>query len=160
MHINEKLLIGWKEWCALSKLNIPAIKTKIDTGAKTSSLHAENIKLIQHHGNSYVSFQIYPLQNNTSIVINCESKIIDERMIMSSNGQKEHRYIIQTPITLGNKTWDIELSLSNRDPLKFRMLLGREALKGMAIIDPERMLCQGRILQRKLREMYKVIHSS
>lgn len=147
-YMTNKLLIGWKEWCALKGLGIKSLKAKIDTGARTSSLHAENITPFLQDGESYVSFQVFPFQNNTIRVVNCQAKVIDERMIMSSNGQKELRYIIKTPITLGPKTWDIELSLSNRDPLKFRMLLGREALQGLVIIDPEITFFQGRVTKK------------
>ncbi len=148
------LLIGWREWCALPNLNIPAIKVKIDTGARTSALHAFNIHATQRKGKKYVNFSVFPLQGNNKTIIHCEAPVVDERSIMSSNGHREHRYIITTEIKIAQQLWSIELSLSNRDPLKFRMLLGREALKNLAIIDPNRDYCQGKIKKINLKDIY------
>lgn len=134
--MGDKLIIGWNEWCRLPKLNLPAIKAKIDTGAKTSSLHADNIKAVIRNKKKYVYYDVHPIQRNNDIVVRCRSLVIDERSIMSSNGQKERRYIIATSLRLGTKVWDIELSLSNRDPLKYRLLLGREALSRYVVINP------------------------
>lgn len=153
--INEHLLIGWREWCALPQLNVPAIKVKIDTGARTSALHAFNIRLQRKKGKDYVHFSVYPIQGNKNFAINCESLLVDQRYFMSSNGHKEYRYVILTEITLGDQTRSIELSLSNRDPLKFRMLLGREALKNLACIDTARSFCQGRIRKIELKKIYR-----
>jgi hypothetical protein len=151
---NNLLIIGWREWCALPQLNIPAIKVKIDTGARTSALHAFNIQLHHRKGKHYARFAVYPIQGNKTIVINCEALVVDERAITSSNGHREHRYIILTEITLNSQTREIELSLSDRDPLKFRMLLGREALKNLAVIDASRSFCQGRIKKNDLKDLY------
>lgn len=145
------VLIGWREWCALPDLNIPAIKVKVDTGARTSALHAFNIRLI---GKKHVAFSIYPIQGNKEIIVNCMATIVDKRYITSSNGHKEHRYIIMASIQLGDLTREIEVSLSNRDPLKFRMLLGREALKNWALINPGRSFCQGKIKKKELKKIY------
>ena len=152
--LQDKLLIGWREWCALPHLNIPAIKVKIDTGARTSALHAFNIKSWVKKDKKYVNFSVYPLQGNNKIIIHCEAPVVDERIITSSNGHREHRYIILTEIKIAHQIWSIELSLSDRDPLKFRMLLGREALKKWAIIDPSRNYCQGRIKKIDLKNIY------
>lgn len=154
--INKVLLIGWREWCALPQLNIPAIKAKIDTGARTSALHAFNIRLHTQKDRQYVLFSVYPIQGNKNIAVDCESLLIDQRDIMSSNGHKEHRYIILTQITLGNQTREIELSLSDRDPLKFRMLLGREALKNWALVDTTHSFFQGRIQKPTLKKLYRL----
>lgn len=151
----NRLLIGWYEWCALPNLKLPAIKAKIDTGAKTSALHAENIKTFEKNGINWVRFTVYPLQGNKLIKIRCSAQLIDERAIMSSNGHKEHRYVIVTPLTLGNITWDIELTLSNREPLKFRMLLGREALKNHTLISPNNTCLQRKVKQSTLKKLYK-----
>lgn len=131
--IRDKLLLGRDAWCRLPDLNIDKIKAKIDTGAKTSSLHAFNIRLIK---NDIVRFDIHPLQRDDSIVTSCEAKVIDERHIMSSNGHIENRYIIETTLIIANQSWKIEISLSNRDPLRYRFLLGREALKNRIVVDP------------------------
>ncbi|MES2203590.1 MAG: RimK/LysX family protein [Pseudomonadota bacterium] len=140
----NKILVGRSEWCGLPELNIPLIKAKIDTGAKTSAIHAFDIcsKVIDHK--PYASFKVHPLQGDTHITITCEAPIIDERYIMSSNGHKEHRYIIMTSLKLGKHVYQIELSLSNRDPLTFRLLLGREALNKRMIVDPSVTCQQGK----------------
>lgn len=153
-HMIEILPIGWCEWCALPTLHLPAIKAKIDTGAKTSALHAEDIKPFHKAGQEWVHFSVFPLTGHESTKIQCAAQIIDCRSIMSSNGHKEERYVIKTPINLGPFTWDIELTLSNRDPLRFRMLLGRSALKKNIIIHPNKTCLQGKIKQAALRRFY------
>lgn len=149
-----RLLIGWREWCALPKLNIPAIKLKVDTGARTSALHAFGIRPTLKKGKHLVSFYIFPIQGNDKIKIHCEKPILDLRHVISSNGHRELRYVIETEIILGSLTWNIEMSLSNRDPLKFRMLLGREAFKNLVTVDPSRSYCQGKIKKRELLKIY------
>lgn len=152
---DNKILVGWNEWCSLPLLGLPAIKAKIDTGAKTSALHAFHISTFYKNEHKHVHFCIHPLQGDNKITQECEAPIIDERYIMSSNGHREHRYVISTDILFGNEKWQIELTLSNRDPLKFRMLLGREALNGRVIIDPNHTLCQGRIKKDELKAIYR-----
>lgn len=149
----NKYLVGWREWCTLPSLAIPAIKVKIDTGAKTSALHAFNIKRVEKKSRTYVRFSVHPLQDNAQLVIDCESPVVDERSIMSSNGLREFRYIIITTISLGQKKWDIELSLSNRDPLTFRMLLGRQALENL-LVDPSHSYFQKKFKKSELRNIY------
>jgi len=136
MEVHNKLLIGRSEWFALPLLHIPFIKAKIDTGAKTSALHAFNIEYDDADGQPWVHYDIHPIQGNDQVIVRCTSLVIDQRMIMISNGHKENRYVILTSLSLGSKTWPIELTLSNRDPLRFRLLLGREALNHHVIIDP------------------------
>lgn len=140
VHYN-KFLIGWQEWCSLPELNIKYIKAKIDTGARTSALHAYNIKEFSRNGIKVLRFDIYPLQGSQDTIIKAEARVLDKRYVMSSNGHKENRYVILTPLELNGFTWDIQLTLSNRDPLRFRMLLGREALSRHCIIDPSRSNC-------------------
>ena len=132
----EKLLVGRDEWCRLPDLHITAIKAKIDTGARTSALHAFNIKPIKKDHKRYVKFDIHPMQGDDHVLITCKAPIFDERHIMSSSGHIEHRYVIQTTLTIGGQSWPIEMTLSNRDPLRYRMLLGREALNNRVLIDP------------------------
>lgn len=152
--MNNRLYIGWQEWCALPDLGIPAVKAKIDTGAKTSALHAFDIHPLEIDKHPHVKFKLHPLQNNTRIVHQCQALIIDERLVKSSNGQIEQRYVIATTIKLGSQQWNIEVTLSNRDPLKFRMLLGREALHTKILIDPNHKLCQGKISRLTLKKFY------
>jgi ribosomal protein S6--L-glutamate ligase len=152
----KKVLVGRSEWCSLLDLGIPAIKAKIDTGAKTSAIHAFDICAETINHEKYVYFKVHPIQGNTNIVTSCQALIVDERYIMSSNGHKEHRYIIMTDIQLGENIYTIELSLSNRDPLVFRMLLGREALNKRMIVDPS-LTCQqgGRYTRTAINSLYK-----
>lgn len=154
-HHPPKILLGWQEWCALPKLRIPAIKTKMDTGAKTAALHASEIEPFHRQGQSFVRFNVHPLQRNHLLQQHCTAPIVDQRLITNSGGHKELRYIIHTRIHLGTLAWDIEVSLTNRDPMVFRMLLGREALKGHSIIDPAKILCQGKMKNVDLRKLYK-----
>lgn len=150
----EPMSIGWYEWCGLPDLRLPAIKAKIDTGAKTSALHAFNIKPYRIKGVKHVRFDIHPLQRNNLITRHCHAEVIDERDVTSSNGHKEHRYVILTTLQMGEQQWDIELTLSNRDPLKFRMLIGREAMNKHLIIHPSRRCMIQRIKMVDLFAMY------
>ena len=153
--LTNKLLIGRNEWCQLPMLNIPAIKAKIDTGAKTSAIHAFNIKPFFRKKMKFVYFNLLPIQASQKIIIPCKAQVIDERFIMSSNGHKENRYVIQTPLRIGDQCWDIELTLSNRDPLRFRLLLGREALNNHVLIDPSLSCNQGKITTDIISTLYK-----
>lgn len=146
--------MGWQEWCALPQLHIPAIKVKLDTGAKTSALHAWDVKPVQRHGEHYIHFIVHPLQRNMQLTQICHAKLIDHRVFISSNGQKEWRYVISTSITLGIRSFEIEISLTNRDTMAFRMILGRDALKGQVIIDPGKMMRQGKLTKRQIRSLY------
>lgn len=130
--------MGWREWVALPELNIPAIKAKIDTGAKTSALHAFKVKRIQRNTIDKVQFSLHPVQRNHDIVLMCEARLIDERAVCNSGGQWEKRYVIQTLMTVGETTLPIEITLTNRDKMGFRMLLGRQALRQYEhlLIDP------------------------
>lgn len=150
-----QLIIGRNEWCALPDLHVPAIKVKIDTGARTSAIHAFNIEPVMRQGIKYVHFDILPLQTNGDILIACKAPILDERYIMSSNGHKEHRYVIATQLRLNQELWNIELTLSNRDPLRFRMLLGREALSNRVLIHPGITCHQGKVSKQQLRKIYQ-----
>lgn len=152
--MGNKLLIGRHEWCSFPDLCIPLIKGKVDTGAKTSAIHAFNIKMKSKKNKQYAIFDVYPIQSNADIVITCRAPVIDERHIMSSNGHKEARLIIQTKLILGDESWPIELSLSNRDPLKYRLLLGREALRSRVLIDPDHTSYQKKISKKTLIATY------
>jgi ribosomal protein S6--L-glutamate ligase len=149
-----KFLMGWVEWCALPGLNIPAIKVKVDTGAKTSVLHAEEIKIYRKNRQEFVKFHILPLQNNHEVRIQTHALVVDQRIVTSSNGTREERVVIRTPVMLADHAWDIEVTLTNRQILSYRMLLSREAVQGKVIIDPERKLCLGRISKATLRKLY------
>jgi len=151
----DKMLIGCQEWSALPKLHIPAIKAKIDTGAKTSALHASHIKPFHRQGELYVHFVVHPLQRNTLKEQLCTALVVDQRSVMNTGGHKEHRYVILTTIELAGLSWEIEISLTNRESLAFRMLLGRDALKGHSLIDPGRIFIQGRLTPTQLKALYR-----
>ncbi|WP_211047397.1 30S ribosomal protein S6--L-glutamate ligase [Lutibacter sp. B1] len=152
----EKLLIGSEEWCNLPDLGIPAIKARVDSGAKTSSIHAVNISTFKRDGHKWVRYEVFPLQDNRRVSIHCESKIVNTRYIKSSTGVSEKRYIIKTPLTLGNDTWDIEITLANRDSMGYRMLLGREAMIGRTVIDPSQEQCVVNYSFEQLNKFYKI----
>ncbi len=149
-----KTIIGNQEWCSFPELGIPAIKARIDSGAKTSSIHAFNISRFRRNGLPWVSFEAHPIQNNRGIVIRCERPLIDKRVIRNSSGLTETRYVISAPVTLGDETWDIELTLANRDSMGFRMLLGREAMNGRLVVDPSLDCALGDRTKAEIREHY------
>lgn len=151
----DKVLVGWNEWCRLPDLGVPAIKAKIDTGARTSALHAFDTRLTRGGYRTYVEFNAHPLQRRDDIIVPCHALLIDERHIMSSSGHRERRYVILTQLILGGQSWEIELTLSQRDELAFRMLLGREALSHRTIVDPGRELVQGKPRKKQILVYYK-----
>lgn len=141
-----KTTIGWEEWCALPDLRLPAIRAKIDTGAKTSALHATRIEPFEKKGQSYVRFQVAPLKRNKGIKILCEAPVIDLRTITSSNGEMERRYVIETALLINGGVFKTEVTLTSRHKMTFRMLLGRGALrKGRLIVDPAKSYMLGKI---------------
>lgn len=137
----DRPIIGWREWVVLPDLETPPIKAKIDTGARTSALHAFRIRPFTKDGVPFVEFFIHPEQHRRRPEIKCEAAILDQREIMSSNGQKELRYVIETAANIGGETFNIELTLANRNELGFRMLIGRQAVRGHFVIDPGRSYC-------------------
>lgn len=151
----EKIIIGWQEWVSFSDLGIPAIKAKIDTGAKTSSLHAEDIEHFKKNGHNYVRFNVYPLQKNRSLTLSCEGLLVDKRHVKSSCGEIEKRPVIQTHVTMGDLTWLIEINLTKRDYMGFHLLLGREALQGHILIDPAKKFLHGGLSRRQALYRYR-----
>tara|TARA_B110000046_G_scaffold141835_1_gene148617 strand:- start:12695 stop:14092 length:1398 start_codon:yes stop_codon:yes gene_type:complete len=152
----EKTIIGSEEWCQLTQLGIPAIKVRVDSGAKTSALHAFNIQTFKRGNVSWVSFDVHPLQNNRKVSLRCEAPILDRRIIKNTSGASEKRYVIKIPMRLGEQFWEIELTLTNRDSMGYRMLLGREAMAGRVLVDPSSSMNLGRISDLELREMYGI----
>lgn len=150
----DKTLIGSEEWCAFPQLGIPAIKARIDSGAKTSALHAINIKIFHKNNEEWLRFDINPIQNNTKSIIHCEAQLIDQRIVKSSSGTREKRYVIRTDIKLGEHNYQVEVTLTNRDSMGYRMLLGREAMVGRLIVDPERRFVLGQPSSESLKEYY------
>ncbi len=143
-HLSKtKLTIGWREWVSLPDLNVGAIKAKVDTGARTSSLHAFRIEPFNREDATWVRFELHPLQRSRAMSVACEARVVDERSVRSSNGSVDRRYIIKTLLRIGDVAWPIELSLANRDEMGFRMLLGRTALRGRTVIEPGRSFLLG-----------------
>lgn len=134
----NKKIIGWREWVKLPQLNIPFIKAKIDTGARTSSIHAFNLEFFTKEDIDYVRFTVYPEQRNSKSKIKTEAKIHEFRKVKSSNGHQTRRPMIITELELMGERWLIELTLANRDEMGFRMLLGREGFRKRVIVDAGR----------------------
>jgi len=135
--MSDRIKIGWREWLSLPELGIPAIKAKTDTGARTSSLYAFFVEPFVREGRQMVRFGVHPMQHHRDLEVICEHPVKDHRMITDSGGHREMRYVIETLVKLGERSWPVEITLSNRDRMKFRMLLGRTALKGIEVIPEE-----------------------
>ena len=135
----EKLLtLGWREWVSLPDLGIEAIKAKVDTGARTSAIHAFELNTFSDNGRDKVEFRIHPLQKDEATVVTCVADVLDQRVVTGSGGHKEERIVILTTLSIGGHSWPIEATLTARDNMLFRMLLGRTALRGQAQVNPGR----------------------
>ncbi|WP_163836275.1 ATP-dependent zinc protease family protein [Spartinivicinus ruber] len=132
----NKITIGWREWISLPALNINHIKAKVDTGAKTCALHAYYINPYEKDGETWVKFGIHPIQLNTDTSVECHARLVDQRNVTDSGGHLEQRYVIITTLIAGTQKFDSELTLTNRDSMRFRMLLGRNALNNRFVVDP------------------------
>ena len=141
-------LIGWKEWLVLPDLGIPALKAKIDTGARTSALHTFSLEEFSSEGQLMVRFGIHPLRKRSDVELFCEAPVVDQRLVKDSGGHTEMRYVIETSVLLGPLLCPIKISLTNRDGMMFRMLLGRTALKDRFIVDPAKAYLTGKKLKK------------
>jgi len=138
-----KKLLGWREWVAFPELGLPRIKAKVDTGARTSCLHAFSTQTFTRGGSRWVRFAVHPVQGDFKHVVSCEAPVLDQRSVTDSGGHTEQRLVIASRIVLGAWSDDIEITLTNRDTMLFRMLLGRTAMiKGGFLVDPARSYLQ------------------
>ena len=157
--MTNKLIVGSEEWCSLPGLGLPAIKARVDSGAATSSLHAFNIVPFQRDGELWISFEVHPLQNDRSVVVRHEAPVLEQRSVRNTSGISENRYVIREELVLGEQRWPIELTLTNRDAMGYRMLLGREAMVGRVLVDPEGSHQLGDVEPAQLEAMYVALRT-
>ena len=138
------LVVGWREWVGLPGFKVDRIKAKIDTGARTSSLHAFDIELLKIEGKDYVRFKVHPLQRQGRKVVECQAELYDQRYVRSSSGHSSLRPVILTQLKVGPYLWDIELTLTNRDQMGFRMLIGRTAIRRHLLVHSGRSYILGK----------------
>lgn len=139
----QKTIIGWREWVDLQLLGLPHIKAKVDTGAKTSCLHAFKVRGFKRKSQRWVRFSVHPHQYDLTTSVVCEAPVVERRWVTDSGGHRTRRYVIHTELRMGGMNWPIELTLTNRDTMKFRMLLGRNALSKRFLVDVSRSFCLG-----------------
>ena len=138
-----QIVIGWREWVSLPDLKLPVVKAKLDTGAKTSALHAFNIEPFFDRGRLRVSFQVHPLHEHLDVVVSCTADVVDYRSVSDSGGHREKRYVIMTQIIIGGLAFSIEVTLANRESMTHKMLIGRAAMKQL-MINPSRAFLLGK----------------
>jgi len=148
-------LIGWREWVALPDLGIKSIKAKVDTGARSSSLHAFDLDEFRRNDATWVRFNIHPVQRRNEKIVEAEARVLEYRSVRSSSGKASMRPVILTNIELLGLTWPVELTLANRDEMGFRMLLGREAFRRRFVVDAGNSYYGGKPKKRKLKRKQK-----
>ncbi|MBK9192250.1 MAG: ATP-dependent zinc protease [Crocinitomicaceae bacterium] len=156
MQLHKLMIVGNAEWCALPQLKIPAIRARIDSGAKTSSLHAVNIEEFYKNRQQWVRFEIHPLRIHTDVLIICEAPVFDYRLVKSSTGVAQPRYVIETNIEMGGEKWTIQVTLANRRSMGFQMLLGRQAMTHRMLINPSEDFQLTRYSRKQVREFYNI----
>lgn len=149
--MNEPFVLGWEEWAAFPGLGLPAVKAKVDTGARTSALHAVSVEPFGPVTNPQIRFILHPIPEKPDIEVICSAPALGQREITSSNGESEMRWVIETPVQVGEKTWPIELTLTNRESMAYRMLLGRQAILADMVVNPTQSCAQGELSY----ELYK-----
>jgi hypothetical protein len=140
---NPKATLGWREWVCLPDLGLPWIKAKIDTGARTSALHASDIEYFDRDGVEWVRFKVQPKQYSDKHVVEVEAELVDQRHVRSSGGRKTFRPVIKTTVAIQDQKFETEITLICRKRMKFRMLIGRQAMKDRFLVDPGESYCSG-----------------
>lgn len=138
------LVIGACEWVALPDLGIKAVRARVDTGARSCALHASDQQLFRRSGKDWVSFQVHVGFEAQHRAMPCEAQLLDLRQVKNTSGEIEERFTIHTPIVIGSHRWSVEITLTNRERMRYRMLLGRAAMKNHAIVYPARTFLQGK----------------
>ena len=139
--------VGWREWISLPELGIEGIKAKIDTGARSSSLHAYDIRRLDRGGVEVVRFKVHPIQRDFRTTVEAEAPVVAQRKVRSSSGQQSLRWVIRSEVELMDQRWPIEITLARRDAMGFRMLLGRQAIRNHFVVDPGHSFLAGRPAQ-------------
>lgn len=148
-------VIGSVEWCRFPHLGVPAIKARVDSGAKTSTIQADNVKPFIKDGQEWVKFDVTPIQDNRSIVVSCEERVTGRKLVKNTSGISEERLVVQTTMQLGDHRWKVDLTLANRDTMEFRMLLGRDAFMERCLVDVSKEYAQGEVHDEELADLYR-----
>ena len=146
--IKKYPIIGWREWVGLPELGIARIKAKVDTGARTSALHAFSLQPFIENGKQRIRFDLHPIQHDLESVVTCVADIVDRRLVTDSGGHTEERYVIKTVLAIAGQSWPIEITLTERETMLFRMLLGRKALRKHFIVNPARSFVTTKVKQK------------
>ena len=151
--LTADFILGWEEWVGLPVLGLPSLKAKEDTGARTSALHARLIEPYDDNGIAMVRFTVQPVRRRPAIEIVCSAPVVDIRAVTSSNGEAERRIVIVTDIEVGSRVWPIEITLTNRESMTYRMLIGRQALQPGMLVDPTASFRQARRSNKVYRKL-------
>ncbi len=143
----EKITLGWREWLDMPELGASDVIAKIDTGAKTCALHTYYIDEFERNGEDWIRFGLHPNRHTDTIAVNCEARVKEKRDVTDSGGHTENRYVIETSLQLGDATFKAEVTLTNRDNMRYRFLLGRNAMRRRFVVDPARSFRLGRRIE-------------
>lgn len=147
----KPFIVGFEEWVSLPDLGLPALKAKLDTGARTSALHATNLEPYTARGAGRIRFRVHPVPRQPDIEVTCSAGLLGQRAVTSSNGERELRYVISTTLKIGSLHWPIELTLTDRGTMRYRMLIGRQAMLPGLLVDPKSSFHQARLSHKVYR---------